>query len=55
MFHYLSFLLSPDELLSMQEFAKSKGMEVVPLVQTFGHMEVKLNLHSPVNPKLLFS
>lgn len=26
----------------MQEFAKSKGMEVIPLVQTFGHMEVKL-------------
>lgn len=24
----------------MQEFAKSKGMEVIPLVQTFGHMEV---------------
>lgn len=47
---YLSFLLSPEELLSMQEFAKSKGMEVIPLVQTFGHMEVKLNLHSSVNP-----
>lgn len=27
----------------MQEFAKSKGMEVIPLVQTFGHMEVKTN------------
>lgn len=26
----------------MQEFAKSKGLEVIPLVQTFGHMEVKL-------------
>lgn len=35
----------------MQEFAKSKGMEVIPLVQTFGHMEVKLNLYSPANPK----
>lgn len=39
----------------MQEFAKSKGMEVIPLVQTFGHMEVKLNLNSPINPKRLFS
>lgn len=25
----------------MQEFARSKGMEVIPLVQTFGHMEVR--------------
>lgn len=35
-------LCSPEEVLSMQEFAKSKGMEIIPLVQTFGHMEVKL-------------
>lgn len=33
---------SPEELLSMQKFAKSKGMEVIPLVQTFGHMEFVL-------------
>lgn len=39
----------------MQEFAKSKGMEVIPLVQTFGHMEVKLNLHSHANPNFFFS
>lgn len=32
---------SRDEVLSMQEFARSKGMEVIPLVQTFGHMEVR--------------
>lgn len=32
----------------MQEFATSKGMEVIPLVQTFGHMEVKLTPHSLV-------
>ena len=25
----------------MQEVAKSRGMEVIPLVQTFGHMEVR--------------
>ncbi|XP_034563284.1 hexosaminidase D [Notolabrus celidotus] len=33
---------SREEVLSMQEFAKSKGMEVIPLVQTFGHMEFVL-------------
>lgn len=49
-FIYFLFYLSPDELLSMQEFAKSKGMEVIPLVQTFGHMEVKRNLRFPLNP-----
>lgn len=38
----------------MQEFAKSKGMEVIPLVQTFGHMEVKLTLCSLVSPKCPF-
>lgn len=35
-------LCSPEEILFMQEFAKSKAMEIIPLVQTFGHMEVKL-------------
>ncbi|TMS22358.1 Hexosaminidase D [Larimichthys crocea] len=30
---------SREQILSMQECAKSKGMEVIPLVQTFGHME----------------
>lgn len=35
-------LCSPEEVLSMQEFAKSMGMEIIPLVQTFGHLEVKL-------------
>ncbi|XP_036936812.1 hexosaminidase D [Acanthopagrus latus] len=38
---------SREELLSMQEFAKSKGMEVIPLVQTFGHMEFVLK-HRPM-------
>ncbi|KAL6094647.1 hexd [Pungitius sinensis] len=38
---------SRDEVLSMQEFAKSKGMEVIPLVQTFGHMEFVLK-HRPM-------
>lgn len=38
---------SRKELLSMQEFAKSKGMEVIPLVQTFGHMEFVLK-HRPM-------
>ncbi|XP_041829252.1 hexosaminidase D [Melanotaenia boesemani] len=33
---------SREEVLSMQEFARSKGMEVIPLVQTFGHMEFVL-------------
>lgn len=43
-------VLSREEVLSMQEFAKSKGMEVVPLVQTFGHMEVRRTfLLLPVN------
>lgn len=37
---------SREEVLSMQEFAKSRGMEVIPLVQTFGHMEVRLTLIS---------
>ncbi|XP_074475249.1 hexosaminidase D isoform X2 [Sebastes fasciatus] len=36
-----------EEVLSMQEFAKSKGMEVIPLVQTFGHMEFVLK-HRPL-------
>ncbi|KAA8581088.1 hypothetical protein FQN60_002669 [Etheostoma spectabile] len=31
----------------MQEFARSKGMEVIPLVQTFGHMEFVLK-HRPM-------
>uniref|UniRef100_A0A3Q4AP41 beta-N-acetylhexosaminidase n=1 Tax=Mola mola TaxID=94237 RepID=A0A3Q4AP41_MOLML len=38
---------SPEEVLSMQELAKSKGMEVIPLVQTFGHMEFVLK-HRPM-------
>ncbi|KAM4525049.1 hexosaminidase D [Odontesthes bonariensis] len=38
---------SRDEVLSMQEFARSKGMEVIPLVQTFGHMEFVLK-HRPM-------
>uniref|UniRef100_A0A8D3CGE8 beta-N-acetylhexosaminidase n=1 Tax=Scophthalmus maximus TaxID=52904 RepID=A0A8D3CGE8_SCOMX len=38
---------SREEVLSMQEFAKSKGMEVIPLVQTFGHMEFVLK-HRPL-------
>ncbi|XP_071329329.1 hexosaminidase D [Trachinotus anak] len=33
---------SRQEILSMQEFARSKSMEVIPLVQTFGHMEFVL-------------
>lgn len=35
-------LCSQEEVLSIQNFAKSMGMEIIPLVQTFGHMEVKL-------------
>ncbi|XP_039990453.1 hexosaminidase D isoform X2 [Xiphias gladius] len=38
---------SREEVLSMQEFARSKGMEVIPLVQTFGHMEFVLK-HRPM-------
>ncbi|XP_017271584.1 hexosaminidase D isoform X2 [Kryptolebias marmoratus] len=38
---------SREEVLSMQEFAKSRGMEVIPLVQTFGHMEFVLK-HRPM-------
>lgn len=38
----------------MQEFAKSKGMEVIPLVQTFGHMEVKLTLCFLASPECPF-
>ncbi|XP_013888126.1 hexosaminidase D, partial [Austrofundulus limnaeus] len=37
---------SRQEVLSMQEFAKSRGMEVIPLVQTFGHMEFVLKHRS---------
>ncbi|XP_026207166.1 hexosaminidase D isoform X2 [Anabas testudineus] len=37
---------SPEQISSMQEFAKSKGMEVIPLVQTFGHMEFVLKHRS---------
>lgn len=54
MYIYFWFILSPEEVLSMQEFAKSKGMEVIPLVQTFGHMEVKLTRRSLVSPKCPF-
>ncbi|XP_026172009.1 hexosaminidase D isoform X1 [Mastacembelus armatus] len=38
---------SQGEILSLQEFAKFKGMEVIPLVQTFGHMEFVLK-HRPM-------
>ncbi|KAM6897427.1 hexosaminidase D [Xenentodon cancila] len=37
---------SREEVLSMQDFARSKGMEVIPLVQTFGHMEFVLKHRS---------
>ncbi|XP_028989008.1 hexosaminidase D [Betta splendens] len=37
---------SQEEVLSMQEFAKCRGMEVIPLVQTFGHMEFVLKHRS---------
>lgn len=33
---------SREEVLSIQEAAKAKGMEVIPLIQTFGHMEFVL-------------
>ncbi|XP_061823220.1 hexosaminidase D isoform X2 [Nerophis lumbriciformis] len=33
---------SRDEIFSLQKLATSKGMEIVPLVQTFGHMEFVL-------------
>uniref|UniRef100_A0A3P8UIM8 beta-N-acetylhexosaminidase n=1 Tax=Cynoglossus semilaevis TaxID=244447 RepID=A0A3P8UIM8_CYNSE len=38
---------SREEILNMQELAKSKGMEVIPLVQTFGHLEFVLK-HRPL-------
>ncbi|KAM9837506.1 hexosaminidase D [Aulostomus maculatus] len=38
---------SREEVLSLQSVARSKGMEVIPLVQTFGHMEFVLK-HRPV-------
>lgn len=38
---------SREEVLSIQEFAKSKGIEIIPLVQTFGHMEFVLK-HRPM-------
>ncbi|KAM7371193.1 hypothetical protein PAMP_010684 [Pampus punctatissimus] len=38
---------SREEVLFMQEVAKFKGMEVIPLVQTFGHMEFVLK-HRPL-------
>nr|XP_019938742.1 PREDICTED: hexosaminidase D [Paralichthys olivaceus]XP_019938743.1 PREDICTED: hexosaminidase D [Paralichthys olivaceus] len=37
---------SREEVLSMQVFARSKGMDVIPLVQTFGHMEFVLKHRS---------
>ncbi|XP_008436229.1 hexosaminidase D [Poecilia reticulata] len=33
---------SREQVLSIQESAKARGMEVIPLVQTFGHMEFVL-------------
>ncbi|KAM8837962.1 hexosaminidase D isoform 2-T2 [Spinachia spinachia] len=38
---------SREEVLSMQAFANSKGLEVIPLVQTFGHLEFVLK-HRPM-------
>lgn len=37
-----SCVYSREEILSLLELARSKSMEVIPLVQTFGHMEVRL-------------
>ncbi|XP_077358123.1 hexosaminidase D isoform X2 [Festucalex cinctus] len=33
---------SRDQILSIQKVAKSKNMEIIPLVQTFGHLEFVL-------------
>uniref|UniRef100_W5N1I5 beta-N-acetylhexosaminidase n=1 Tax=Lepisosteus oculatus TaxID=7918 RepID=W5N1I5_LEPOC len=33
---------SPDEIKQIQHLAKSSGLEVIPLIQTFGHMEFVL-------------
>ncbi|KAG7239806.1 hypothetical protein INR49_028394 [Caranx melampygus] len=38
---------SRQEILSLLELARSKSMEVIPLVQTFGHMEYVLK-HQPL-------
>lgn len=38
---------SRQEVLSVQQFARSKDMDVIPLVQTFGHMEFVLK-HRPM-------
>ncbi|KAM9425389.1 hexosaminidase D [Pholidichthys leucotaenia] len=38
---------SREEVLALQKCASSKGMEVIPLVQTFGHMEFVLK-HRPL-------
>lgn len=37
---------SREDVLSIQEAAKSNGMEVIPLIQTFGHMEFVLKHRS---------
>ncbi|XP_015250818.1 PREDICTED: hexosaminidase D [Cyprinodon variegatus] len=37
---------SREEVMSIQESAKARGMEVIPLVQTFGHMEFVLKHRS---------
>ncbi|PWA21362.1 hypothetical protein CCH79_00003479 [Gambusia affinis] len=37
---------SREQVLSIQESAKARGMEVIPLVQTFGHMEFVLKHRS---------
>ncbi|XP_067100944.1 hexosaminidase D isoform X1 [Osmerus mordax] len=37
---------SREEILSIQDVARSQGLEVIPLVQTFGHMEFVLKHRS---------
>ncbi|KAK7918922.1 hypothetical protein WMY93_010206 [Mugilogobius chulae] len=37
---------SPEEVTAIQETAEAKGLEVIPLIQTFGHMEFVLKHES---------